>query len=220
MPTLDVFSEIFIRVERISLYMDIVTLVHGDGFPNCEGFIQDAQGNKLFLGTHVRIGLPVTHLAGENHRLMWANAIRVEIDENGNFGERLWVFAHVLGGPPAKRDEYPVSSLTEFCKVGAETQNLDLDPIGIFPRAATDVFRWDCGDINNMTKKVSTTAKPLLLSAYNSIDEVRNKLQQTWKVGPSDKTTRTQWNQYHLHRDPNEGRSKDYYDVKKEKWKT
>jgi hypothetical protein len=217
-PTLDVFSELFIRVERVSLYMDIISLVNGDGFPNGEGFIQDAQGNKLFLGTHVRIGLPATHLAGENHRLMWANAIRVEIDEAGNFGDRLWVFAHVLGGPPAHREDYPTDGDAELCRSGSDTKAVDMDILGILPKAATDVFIWDCGNPDQIAKQGSSTAKPLLVSAYTPIDQIRSKLQQTWQSGPAEKTTRTAWNNYHLHRNPNEGRSDNYYDLSKDKW--
>lgn len=47
-PTLDVFNELFIRVERIDLHMDIVSFTYGDGFPNAESFIKDPAGNKLF----------------------------------------------------------------------------------------------------------------------------------------------------------------------------
>jgi hypothetical protein len=218
-PTLDVFSELFIRVERVSGYMDIVTLVNGDGFPNCEGFIKDAAGNKLFLGTHVRIGTPATHLAGENHRFMWGNAIRVKIDAEGNFGDTLWVFAHVLGGPPEHRDDYPTNGHQEFCRTGRKPDSLDLDPIGILPSTVADLFVWDCGKEENISKHGSSTAKPLYVSAYTPIDQIRFRLHQSWANGPSEMTTRDAWNDFHLHRDPNTGRTPNYYDVSKDRWK-
>jgi hypothetical protein len=59
---LDVFNKLFIRIERVSLYMDVTSLTYGDGFPNAESFIKDPAGKKLVLGTHVRIGFPATHL--------------------------------------------------------------------------------------------------------------------------------------------------------------
>lgn len=92
-PDLDVRHELMIRVERINKYMDITSLTYGDGFPNTEGFLEDAKGNKVFIGIHIRIGMPATHLAGDNKRLMWANAIRVGLSEDGTFTNTLWVFA-------------------------------------------------------------------------------------------------------------------------------
>lgn len=105
-PDLDVRHELMIRVERMNKYMDISSLVYGDGFPNTEGFIEDAKGNKIFLGVHIRIGTPATHLFGDNKRLMWANAIRIGLKEDGTFGNTLWVFAQGLGGPKEYRDDY------------------------------------------------------------------------------------------------------------------
>ncbi|WEI23512.1 hypothetical protein PYR74_05750 [Acinetobacter bereziniae] len=105
-PDLDVRHELMIRVERINKYMDITSLVYGDGFPNTEGFIEDERGNKIFIGVHIRIGTPATHLFGDNKRLMWANAIRIGLKEDGTFANTLWVFAQGLGGPKEYRDDY------------------------------------------------------------------------------------------------------------------
>ena len=88
-PDLDVRHELMIRVELVEKYMDIISLVYGDGFPNTEGFIEDVKGNKVFLGTHIRIGTPATHLFCDNKRLMWANAIRVGLNEDGTL---MWIY--------------------------------------------------------------------------------------------------------------------------------
>ena len=53
---------------------------------------------------HIRIGTPATHLFGDNKRLMWANAIRIGLKEDGTFTNTLWVFAQGLGGPKMLRD--------------------------------------------------------------------------------------------------------------------
>jgi hypothetical protein len=217
-PTLDVFGEVFVRVERVNRYLDIIAIVDGDGFPNCEAYIKDPAGNKLFLGTHVRIGLPATHLAGENHRLMFANAIRIEIDDAGNFKDKLWVFAHVLGGPPAHREDYPTDASSEQCHAVVNTMVVEKPLLGFMPKPFTDGFVWNCGNPDLIAQQGSKTTKPLLVSAYTPIDTIRFKLQQTWQSGPAEKTTRSEWNNYHLHRNPNEGRSKDDYDLSDDKW--
>ena len=208
-PTLDVFSELFIRVERFSLYMDIVSLTYGDGFPNAESFIKDPAGNKLFLGTHVRIGFPATHLASEQKRLMWANAIRVEITPEGNFGEKLWVFGEVIGGPPTLRDDYPASKSIEKCKPGVQP-DFHSNPFNDSPSR----FTWDCGKVDGISAKA-----PLYLSAFTNIDQVRSELDKVWQTPPIKKITRTDWNNDHMHRNPNAGRAKDDYDLAETKWK-
>ena len=210
-PTLDVFNELLIRVERVSLYMDIVSLTYGDGFPNAESFIKDPAGNKLFLGAHVRIGFPATHLAGEQKRLMWANAIRVEITPEGNFGENLWVFSEVVGGSPTLRDDYPPNKSVEKCTAGAQPK-LYSNPFNDSPSR----FTWDCGKTESIGHKDKA---PLYLSAFTNIDQVRSELDKIWQTSPIKKITRTEWNNDHLHRNPNVGRAKDDYDVAEAKWK-
>jgi len=211
-PTLDVFNDLFIRIERVSLYMDIISLTYGDGFPNAESFIKDPAGNKLMLGTHVRIGFPATHLAGEKKRLMWANAIRVEITPDGNFGEKLWVFNEVLGGPPDLRDAYPANKYPERCKAGAQP-NFYSNPFNDSPSR----FTWDCGKVESISAKDKAT--PLRLSAFTDIAKVRSELDKVWQTAPIKKTTRSAWNDDQLHRNPNKGRAKDDYDLAEEKWK-
>lgn len=210
-PTLDVFNELFIRIERVSLYMDIISLTYGDGFPNAESFIKDPAGNKLFLGTHVRIGFPATHLAGEQKRLMWANAIRVEITPEGNFADKLWVFSEVIGGPPTLRDDYPANKLTEKCKAGAQPDFYSNPFNDSAPK-----FTWDCGKIESISTKDKA---PLHLSAFINIDKIRSELDKVWESAPIKKVTRTEWNNDHLHRNPNAGRATDDYDLAETKWK-
>jgi hypothetical protein len=217
-PTLDAWSEVFIRVERVKKYIDISSITYGDGFPNCESFIVDSTGKELFLGSHVRIGYPATHLWFEKERLIWSNAIRIEIDENGNFGERLWVFAQVLGGPPNLRDEYPATASFEICSKNPNERKYVSG--SRFPEAEKR-FVWDCGATKAVVDK-NKTELPIYLSAHKtSISEVRSLVDQTWIIGPKKRTTRSDWNDYHRHRDPNAGRAKDdaEYQISDEKWK-
>lgn len=219
-PTLDAFHDLMIRVERVQLYMDIVSISYGDGFPNCESFIKDPAGNQLFLGSHVRIGYPSTHLWGEQKRLIWANALRVEIDADGNFGDKLWVFAQVLGGPPDLRDEYPTSAEAEVCLASANKPRLDLAATGNFHVPLRGKFTWNCGEAKQITQTKSGSTEPLYLSAFSNPLQVKDLVNETFKIGPKRKLTRTEWNDYHLHRDPNAGRAKDdpEYQIDETKW--
>lgn len=213
-PTLDVTSELYVRLERVNGYMDIVSLVYGDAFPNCEAFIEDAAGNKLFLGTHVRIGLPATHLGGGNReRLMWANALRVRVNTEGHFGDELGVFAHSLGGPPIERDRHPVLSIDEWhTRVPAPR---------VYGTTGAYTLRWNYPQPEAIAKRsTGDIAKgPLHLSAFSSIGAVRSQLEATWGTGQHHRTNRSGWNNAHLHRNPNEGRSPDDYDLNSDKWK-
>src|SRR5699024_10603477 len=124
---LDVVSELHVRLERVGRYMDIVSLVYGDGFPNCEAFLEDSSGKKLKLGSHVRIGLPSTHLFGSNQRLFWANALRVRLDLQGNFEEELGIFSRISGGPPVLRDKHPILRIDEFHSKRSEPRVMGLN---------------------------------------------------------------------------------------------
>lgn len=216
-PTLDVFSAFFFRLERIQHYMDIAVLIDGDGFPNTESFIKDPAGNKLFLGRHVRIGVPATHLFGKNHRLMSAYAIRIEVDTQGNFGDKLWVFTKAYGGPPDLRDEYPATASAERCVPSAKTRFYS-NPFNDSP----STFTWGCGKPEAMTQHADGKApakQPLHLSAFIGITKVSQQLGKAWEAGPIEKTTRSAWNDAHFHHNPNEGRAPDSYDLDPSKWK-
>ena len=126
----------------------------------------------------MRSGFPATHLPGEQKRLMWANAIRVEITPDGNFGEKLWVFSEVIGGSPTLRDDYPNNKRLEIRKAGAQpyfySNNHDENP---------QRFEWDC-------KLESINAKhkaPLQLSAFANIDKIRSELDNVWQTDPVKK---------------------------------
>lgn len=84
-PSLDVSYRIIITIDRVTKYIDIVTLISGDGFPNCEAFISDASGQAVFLGVHVRKGSALFSLLGDKKYPMIASAIRLTIDDDGNF---------------------------------------------------------------------------------------------------------------------------------------
>ncbi|MBU6956149.1 hypothetical protein KRR23_00100 [Pseudomonas sp. CVAP len=84
-PSLDVSYNITMTIDRVAKHIDIVTYITGDGFPNCEAFISDPSGKAVFLGVHVRKGAPITSLPGDKKYPMIASAIRLEIDDEGNF---------------------------------------------------------------------------------------------------------------------------------------
>jgi hypothetical protein len=220
-PTLDVFNQLFVRVERLALYMDIVSLCYGDGFPNCESYVKDAAGTRLFLGTHVRIGYPASFLYNENKRLIWANAIRIEIDKNGNFGSEMWVFAQVLGGPDELRDEYPANPFDELPSKAPTKPRIVLSSV---VRSDTVILRsqllWHFGNVDAIVTKTPSIPLPLHLSACAGIDNLPSLLDATWQIGPKAKTTLSKWNAYHAHRDQNGGRARDdpEYQIEDAKW--
>ena len=220
-PVLDVNSMLFVKVERIQRYMDIAYLISGDGFPNCEAFIKDPAGNKLFLGRHIRIGTPDSHLWNNNTRLMSACAVRIELDVNGNFSDKLWVFTQTLGGPPDLRDKYPTSKALERRSPGSKP---NLRVVGVASRAGTVVanFEWDFSQPEAMTQQLGgkpAAKQPVRLSSFVDISKVGTQLGLVWQAGPIRKTTRSAWNDEHLHQNPNEGRSPDDYDLDSKKWK-
>lgn len=207
-PDLDVRHELMIRVERINKYMDITSLVYGDGFPNTEGFIEDAQGNKVFLGIHIRIGTPATHLFGDNKRLMWANAIRVGLKEDGTFTNTLWVFAQGLGGPKMLRDLYGL----QLVERKAKTTKSYYDPI-----STTGAFFWDFQEIDVITKKKYKA--PFRLKISSNLSTIENQLFESFKTPPILKTTVQAWNDMFLKQNPNEGRDKATFQLDDSKWK-
>lgn len=206
-PDLDVRHELMIRIERINKYMDIISLVYGDGFPNTEGFIEDAKGNKIFLGTHIRIGTPATHLFGDNKRLMWANAIRIGLKEDGSFGNILWVFAQGLGGPKEHRDEYG------FIKEIKGNKTIVVsNPFGDRPGS----FFWNFQQIDAITKK--NYKAPFRFKINIDLSAIENQLFECFKTPPILKTTIQAWNEMFLKQDPNEGRSKALFQLDDSKW--
>lgn len=206
-PTLDVSHEFMIRIERVNKYMDITSLVYGDGFPNTEGFIQDFKGNKVFLGAHIRIGSPATHLFGKNKRLMWANAIRVGLNEDGTFKQNLWVYAQGLGGRKNFRERY---GLTKEVKANKTIPVTDiLTSIG--------VFFWNFQELDVITKK--NYQVPFRLKISSNLANIENKLFECFLTPPILKTTLQAWNDMFLNQDPNEGRAEALYQLDDSKWK-
>lgn len=84
-PSLDVSYKIVMSVNRIAKYIDIVSHISGDGFPNCEAFIVDAKGTAVFLGVHVRKGAASFSLWGDKKYPLISSAIRLGVDAKGNF---------------------------------------------------------------------------------------------------------------------------------------
>ncbi|MBN3854870.1 hypothetical protein G3N59_15915 [Paraburkholderia sp. Ac-20340] len=229
-PTLDTRGHLWIKVERVRRWMDICMLVYGDGFPNCEAFIEDPGGNKIFLGTHVRIGTPATHLAGDNKRIMFANVLRVELTREGLFGSKLWIFTQVLGGTPDRRDDYPATRDIAL-PAGSPTRRMsDQDESGwsgvagdgppvILP--GMDVVSWPADSLSRIGDGVSGAfGKPLHISAYEDVSAVWQRLRGSFKHPPATRDATVQaWNDYHLHRNPNEGRAPDSEDLDSSLWK-
>ncbi|OTG87945.1 hypothetical protein [Acinetobacter sp. ANC 3832] len=207
-PDLDVRHELMIRIELVGMYMDISSLVYGDGFPNTEGFIEDTKGNKVFLGAHIRIGTPATHLFGDNKRLMWANAIRVGLNKDGTFtNKKLDIYAQGLGGPKEYRDDYGLT----FERKGNTTRRI-IEPI---TQQAT-VFFWNFQEVSSITKKNYTP--PFRLKIKNDISAIKNQLFESFKTSAISKTTVQAWNEMFLKQDPNEGRSKALFQLDDSKW--
>ncbi|MEE4083518.1 hypothetical protein [Pseudomonas viridiflava] len=88
-PSLDVSYKIIMTLDRVAKHLDVVTYISGDGFPNCEAFISDPSGKTIFLGVHVRKGAALVSLFGDKKYPMIASAIRIEVDDDGNFKEKL-----------------------------------------------------------------------------------------------------------------------------------
>ncbi|WP_434107965.1 hypothetical protein [Paraburkholderia caffeinilytica] len=229
-PTLDTRGHLWIKVERVRRWMDICMLVFGDGFPNCESFIEDPAGNKLFLGTHVRIGTPATHLAGDNKRIMFANVLRVELTLDGNFGSKLWIFTQALGGTPDRRDNYPAIRDIKLPPGSPTSYMSDQDASGwsgvpgdgppiILP--GMDVVSWPAAPLSKIGDGVSGgLGSPLYISAYEDVGAVWQRLQDSFKRPPATRDTTVQaWNDYHLHRNPNGGRAPDSEDLDPSLWK-
>ena len=207
-PTLDVWHEFMIRIERINKYMDISSLVYGDGFPNTEGFIEDSKGHKVFIGTHIRIGSAATHLFGKNTRLMWANAIRIGLNQDGTFNNTLWVFAQGLGGPKEHRDDYGLTPE----KKGKTTIRI-IEPLTQQPT----IFFWNFQEADVIIKKQYKI--PFRLKIDSNLAIIENNLFESFKTPPILKTTVQAWNAAFLHQDPNEGRDEAIYQLDDAQWK-
>ena len=207
-PTLDVWHEFMIRIERINKYMDISSLVYGDGFPNTEGFIEDSKGHKVFIGTHIRIGSAATHLFGKNTRLMWANAIRIGLNQDGTFNNTLWVFAQGLGGPKEHRDDYGLTPE----KKGKTTIRI-IEPLTQQPT----IFFWNFQEADVIIKKQYKI--PFRLKIDSNLAIIENNLFESFKTPPILKTTVQAWNAAFLHQDPNKGRDEAIYQLDDAQWK-
>ena len=215
-PTLDVFTRVWMKIERIRAWADFIVMTTGDGFPNCEAFVNDMAGKRIFLGTHVRVGSPVNHLPGENRRIMFATAFRVGLDKQGNFDERFWLFSHVLGGPPKDRHYAPNDPEFEKCLKPGESP-----PWLRHFRPGRPVIYWECSPLENIGDplKAKKSFEPFFISDSSPADKVFERLEKSFKAGPIMQSTVKEWNDWHLHRDPNGGRYADSHDVSPDKWR-
>jgi len=84
-PSLDVNYLITVDANPVGHYLDIVAYIKGDAFPNTEAFVVDPKGTALFLGVHVRKGAAPVTLALNSDYPMIACAIRIGLNNEGNF---------------------------------------------------------------------------------------------------------------------------------------
>ena len=84
-PTLNVKYKIIIDVDTVNGFMDIVTYITGDAFPNCEAFIVGPGEQAISLGIHVRKGAPPLSLSLNADYPMIASALRLPLNNNGSF---------------------------------------------------------------------------------------------------------------------------------------
>ena len=90
-PDLDVFAKINFDINKADGVLGIDTTIFGDQFPNCEAFIEDSQGTKVFLGASVRIGYPVNWHGGSTLRgvqtlPMFFSDLEIKLNAQGHFG--------------------------------------------------------------------------------------------------------------------------------------
>ena len=119
-PHLNVDYEIIITIDRVSKHMDIVTYIKGDGFPNCEAFITDYKGTSVFLGVHTRWGAALTQLWGNKGQPMVASAIRLGLDDYGNFSGMMGNELKRRKEGKKEMDYHPIEEWNKFF--------LELDP--------------------------------------------------------------------------------------------
>lgn len=89
-PDLDVFAKINFDIDKSQGVLGIDAAVFGDQFPNCEAFVEDARGTKVFLGASVRIGYPVNAWGGSTLRgvqtlPMFSSDLEIKLDSLGEF---------------------------------------------------------------------------------------------------------------------------------------
>jgi len=77
-PDLDVTQKLSLRIARSLKKAHVVSVITGDGFPNCESFMVDTAKSTLFLATHIRMGTAATQLPGG--RALPMNRIMMDVD--------------------------------------------------------------------------------------------------------------------------------------------
>ena len=209
-PSLDVTQIIGFTISRFSKTFTLYSLIYGDGFPNCESFMEDHLGNKIFIGSHVRFGNPLLHLFGGNERIMTGVALTIDLNEDGSFGNSLTLHGRFYGGSPKLRESYPFSSGDEYHHVKNTVKITEV------PLVKSAFMWWKYKD--NLEKVGNSDF--VFISAYEKLGEVKNKLidviQEKKKL---KKYTVNEWNEAIMYNNPNEGRSRDSEDLSDSKWK-
>lgn len=208
-PSLDVNQKIEFRINRFNKTLTIYSLIHGDGFPNCESFMEDYLGKKVFIGSHVRFGHPGLHLFGGNERLMTGLAITIDLNEDGSFGENLILHGRFYGGSLKLRESYPFSSGDEF------HHNVNTVQIREIPLVKSAFMWWR---YKGNAKSIGNSDF-VYVSAYESYTTLENILINLIQSKNTLKRySLKDWNDEILHWNPNEGRSADSQDLSETKW--
>lgn len=194
-------------------------------------------GSKILFRTAYDVTLSPLQLTGAKFRsiadvprTLRLPALRVELTLEGNFGSKLWIFTQALGGTPDRRDDYPAIGDIKTAPGTPARRMSDPDPSAwsgvpgdgppvILP--GMDVVAWPADPISKIGDGVSGgLGKPLHISAYEDVGAVWQRLQDSFKRPPATRDTTVQaWNDYHLHRNPNEGRAPDSEDLDPKLWK-
>ena len=110
-PSLNVKYTIKMDIDRANGHIDLLVYVTGDGFPNCEAFVEDPKGQRVFLGTHVRKGAAPVTLTLNLQYPMIACALRIPINNGGSFSGKV---GDELARKAGKRSQIQYQSINDW----------------------------------------------------------------------------------------------------------
>lgn len=98
-PSINVQYRLALELHRDERVLNVVAEITGDPFPNHEALIIGPNGKEVFLGGHVREGVPATSLPGKsNGNPLIYSAIQLPLASGGSFKHK------VAQAGPSKRD--------------------------------------------------------------------------------------------------------------------
>ncbi len=119
-PYLRVYHELELVVDSANGKMSLHSNIFGSGFPNCESYLVDEFGKKIFLATHVRFGSASGQLWFNSKRAMTHTNIIIDVARALNIGTfvnavRSWDYMGRRSGPARQEDRQNWTSIpTEF----------------------------------------------------------------------------------------------------------